>query len=130
MNRMHKPNPKLGTPKQNKRSVISIEAGDVDAWLAGTMEQAQALLRLTPVEVFAAGPAELLPDDLRQRAIAAEEAMLAHKGVTVEQCATIGTRPTKPVRPGTIPSFFGGMGGAALRGWRHAPSCRTCTART
>lgn len=57
-NRMHKPDPKVGPAEQDKRSVISIEAGDVDAWLAGTVEQAQALLRLAPVEVFAAGPAE------------------------------------------------------------------------
>jgi len=58
MNRMHKPDPKVGPTEQDKRSVIPIEAGDVDAWLAGTMEQAQALLRLAPVEVFAAAPAE------------------------------------------------------------------------
>lgn len=58
MNRMHKPDPKLGPTEQDKRSVIPIEAGDVDAWLAGTMEQAQALMQLAPVEVFAAGPAE------------------------------------------------------------------------
>ena len=56
MSRMHKPDPKLGPAEQDKRSVIPIEAGDVDAWLAGTMEQAQALLRLAPVEVFAGGP--------------------------------------------------------------------------
>jgi len=58
MNRMHKPDPKVGPAEQDKRIVIPIEAGDVDAWLAGTMDQAQALLRLSPMEVFAAGPAE------------------------------------------------------------------------
>lgn len=58
-------------------------------------------------------PADLLLEDVRQRAIAAAEEMLAHKGVTVEECAAIGTRPTKPVRPGTIPSFFCGMGEVA-----------------
>lgn len=62
MSRMHKPevDPETKRPlpldQQDKRSVIPIEAGDVDAWLAGTMEEAQALLRLAPVEVFAAGP--------------------------------------------------------------------------
>jgi len=55
-------------------------------------------------------PEGLVPDDVRRRALAAAEAMLEHKGVTVEQCATIGTKPAKPVRPGTVPSFFGGMG--------------------
>lgn len=58
-------------------------------------------------------PAGLVPEDVRRRVLAAAEAMLQHKGVTVEQCAAIGTRPAKPLRPGTIPSFFGGMGEAA-----------------
>ncbi|MDZ7862854.1 hypothetical protein [Acidovorax sp.] len=58
-------------------------------------------------------PTGLLAEDVRRQAIAAAEEMLAHKGVTVEQCAAIGTRPTKPVRPGTIPSFFCGMGEVA-----------------
>ncbi|MBH2008214.1 MAG: hypothetical protein I8H71_00805 [Xanthomonadaceae bacterium] len=43
--------------EQDKRSVIPIEAGDVDQWLAGTVEDARALLRLSPVEIFDAGPA-------------------------------------------------------------------------
>jgi putative SOS response-associated peptidase YedK len=57
MNRMHKPDPKLAHDKQDKRSVIPIEFGDVDQWLAGTVEEARALLRLAPVEEFDAGPA-------------------------------------------------------------------------
>jgi hypothetical protein len=56
MSRMHKPDPKLGPDAQDKRSVVPIEAEDVDAWLHGTQEQAQALVRLTPAEVFDAGP--------------------------------------------------------------------------
>ena len=36
-------------------------------------------------------PAGLLLEDVRMRAIAAAEEMLAHKGVTVDQCAAIGT---------------------------------------
>lgn len=52
MSRMHKPDPKLGPEQQDKRSVIPIEAGDVDQWLEGTLVQAQELLRLAPVEVF------------------------------------------------------------------------------
>jgi hypothetical protein len=40
----------------DKRSVTPIERGDVDQWLAGTVEDAQQLLKLATVEVFAAGP--------------------------------------------------------------------------
>lgn len=57
MGRMHKPDPKLPPDQQDKRSVIPIEAGEVDIWLAGTVEQAKALLHLAPVEVFSAAPA-------------------------------------------------------------------------
>jgi putative SOS response-associated peptidase YedK len=56
MNRMHKPDPKFAPDKQDKRSVIPIELGDVDQWLAGTVQEAQELLRLAPVDVFMAGP--------------------------------------------------------------------------
>ncbi len=56
-NRMHKPDPKLAPDKQDKRSVIPIELADVDQWLEGSIKDAQALLKLAPVEVFAAGPA-------------------------------------------------------------------------
>ena len=50
MTRMHKPDPKLPTDQQDKRSVI------VDQWLAGTMDEARQLMRLTPVEIFNAEP--------------------------------------------------------------------------
>lgn len=56
MSRMHKPDPKLPTDKQDKRSVIPIELADVDQWLAGTVAEASQLLRVAPVEVFQAGP--------------------------------------------------------------------------
>ena len=56
MNRMHKPDPKLPADKQDKRSVIPIEFGDVDLWLGGTVEEAKTLLKLAPVEEFDAGP--------------------------------------------------------------------------
>jgi putative SOS response-associated peptidase YedK len=56
MNRIHKPDPKVPPDQQDKRSVIPIERGDVDQWLAGTVEEAQQLLKLAPVEVFDAGP--------------------------------------------------------------------------
>lgn len=58
MRRMHKPDPKLGPDQQDKRSVIAIEQADVDQWLAGTVQEAQELLRLSPVEVFDAGPTD------------------------------------------------------------------------
>ncbi len=58
MRRMHKPDPKLSSDRQDKRSVVSIEADDTDAWLFGTVEQATALVKLSPVESFEAGPVE------------------------------------------------------------------------
>lgn len=56
MRRMHKPDPKLPADQQDKRSVIPIEMADIDQWLAGTVNDAQALLKLAPVDVFDAGP--------------------------------------------------------------------------
>ena len=56
MRRMHKPDPKLGSHQQDKRSVVAIENDDVDEWLSGTPEQAAALIRLSPGEAFDAGP--------------------------------------------------------------------------
>ena len=56
MSRMHKPDPQLGPDAQDKRSVAPIELEDVDAWLHGTQEQAQSLVRLAPAEAFDAGP--------------------------------------------------------------------------
>ena len=56
MRRMHKPDPKLGPDAQDKRSVVAIEFEDVDQWLHGTVDEARALVRLTPVEVFDAAP--------------------------------------------------------------------------
>ena len=63
MKRMHKPDPKAPENVQDKRSVIPIEAGDVDTWLAGTVEEASRLLQLAPVELFDAGPTS--PDSLK-----------------------------------------------------------------
>lgn len=56
MSRMHKPDPKLPADRQDKRSVIPVEAADVDRWLHGTVQDATALLRLAEAEVFDAGP--------------------------------------------------------------------------
>lgn len=45
MGRMHKHDPKLPPDRQDKRSVVAIDARDVDQWLAGTLADALALLR-------------------------------------------------------------------------------------
>lgn len=62
MNRMHKPvlNPdtKLPLPpdQQDKRSLVLLEPDGFDRWLSGSVEEAERLLRLTPADVFSAGP--------------------------------------------------------------------------
>lgn len=53
MSHMHKPDPKLPPDQQDKRSVIAIELEDVDLWLAGTVDQAQEMLRPPAAELFA-----------------------------------------------------------------------------
>ena len=58
MARMHKPDPRLGPDQQDKRSVVVVERTDWDRWLAGTKEQAVALLRLSPEAVFEHEPEE------------------------------------------------------------------------
>lgn len=58
MSRMHKPDTKLPADQQDKRSVIPLAPEDYDQWLAGTLEEAQALLRVPPIEVFDARPVE------------------------------------------------------------------------
>jgi len=54
--RMHKPDPKLPPDQQDKRSVVSIELADTDAWLGGNMEEAEALLQAPPMAKIDAGP--------------------------------------------------------------------------
>ena len=56
MRQMHKPDPRLPADQQDKRSVISIESGDIEQWLHGSLGEAKSLLRLAPVERFDAGP--------------------------------------------------------------------------
>jgi putative SOS response-associated peptidase YedK len=58
MSRMHKPDPKLGPDQQDKRSVVSIELADVDAWLYGSPGEAAALVGLPAVDAFEAGPVQ------------------------------------------------------------------------
>ena len=56
MNRMHKPDAKLGPDQQDKRSVISIEGADVDCWMSGAPDQVLDLLRPPALELIDAGP--------------------------------------------------------------------------
>jgi putative SOS response-associated peptidase YedK len=56
MNRMHRPDPKRPPGMQDKRSVVPIDFENVGTWLHGTQEQAVALVRLQPPEVFDAKP--------------------------------------------------------------------------
>jgi putative SOS response-associated peptidase YedK len=58
MGRMHRPDPKRAPHLQDKRSVVPIEAADVQAWLHAPLAEAAALVRLTPVERFDGGPVE------------------------------------------------------------------------
>jgi hypothetical protein len=55
---MHRPDPDRPPEMQDKRSVVPIELEDVDPWLFGTVEQAKALIRLPPAELFVAEPTE------------------------------------------------------------------------
>ena len=57
MKRMHKADPKRPPEQQDKRSVVPIEAVDVDTWLAAPVAQASQLIRLAPAAIFAAAPA-------------------------------------------------------------------------
>lgn len=53
---MHKPDPKLPPTAQDKRSVVPIDAGDVERWLFGSIDDAKQLIRLPPASAFDAGP--------------------------------------------------------------------------
>jgi putative SOS response-associated peptidase YedK len=59
---MHKPVPdpatKLPVANQDKRSVVPIERAGVDRWLHGSPAEATELLRLAPLDIFAAVPIE------------------------------------------------------------------------
>lgn len=61
MRRMHKPDPALPPDQQDKRSVIPIERGDIEQWLAGTVEEAAELMRVPPPGAFDAGPLTASP---------------------------------------------------------------------
>ncbi len=54
MNRMHRPDPKRPPEMQDKRSVVPIEAEDVDLWLHAPVDVAASLVRLAPADRFLA----------------------------------------------------------------------------
>lgn len=49
---MHRPDPNRPEHMQDKRAVVPVERGDWDVWLQGNIEQATALIKLPPVELF------------------------------------------------------------------------------
>lgn len=57
MNRMHKPDPKLASDQQDKRSIVAIEAGDIERWLQDSTNEAAKLLAPPAVELINADPA-------------------------------------------------------------------------
>ena len=58
MARMHKPDPKLAPDQQDKRSVVAIEAGDVERWLQGSAIDVAGLLSPPAPELIDGGPAK------------------------------------------------------------------------
>lgn len=62
---MHKPEVDKATKevlpadKQDKRAVVPIERDRWDEWLNGTIEQAEALIQVPPLEIFRHGAVDL-----------------------------------------------------------------------
>ena len=56
--RFHKPDPSLPPNKQDKRTVEPLEIADLRTWLAGTIDEASALIKLPAIELFDAGPSQ------------------------------------------------------------------------
>jgi putative SOS response-associated peptidase YedK len=56
MSRMHKPDQKLPPDRQDKRSVVAIEADDVEQWLWGATADVVPLIRPPDMKLISAGP--------------------------------------------------------------------------
>jgi len=56
MSRMHKPDPNSPPGRQDKRSVVAIEKGALERWLAGSLEEVKGLLVAPPADLIDAGP--------------------------------------------------------------------------
>ena len=52
LNLMHRPDPKRPPDMQDKRTVVPLEKMDWDTWLHGTVEQAEALIKLPALALF------------------------------------------------------------------------------
>ena len=52
LNLMHRPDSKRPSNMQDKRTVVPLQTGDWDTWLHGTIEQAEALIKLPRLELF------------------------------------------------------------------------------
>lgn len=148
MKRIHKADPNMGTTEQDQRSFIPIEAGDgalgsPARWTKHRPCCARRPSRCSPQaqpsseeptmahKILAIDdPAGLLLDDLRQRALASADAVLEHYGMTVKDCAAVGTRLFKKLAPGDVHNFFNGTGRAATTWLELALSRRTYAGRT
>jgi putative SOS response-associated peptidase YedK len=58
LNRFHKPDPTLPPEAQDKRAVVPIEREHWHTWLHGSIDEALALIRLPPEDLFSHGPAD------------------------------------------------------------------------
>jgi putative SOS response-associated peptidase YedK len=56
MSRMHKPDAKLPPDRQDKRSVVAIEAGNVEQWLTGSIGDVMPLIEAPGMGLIEAGP--------------------------------------------------------------------------
>lgn len=72
LNRLHKPDPKLGPDEQDKRSLVHIDQADWDTWLHGTANEAAALLVPAHAQLFDRSDAERT-DQILQGIIAATQ---------------------------------------------------------
>lgn len=65
LSRFHKPEVSLPIDQQDKRTVVPLEVADFRTWLNGSVEEAKALIRLQPTDLYDArpdGPAPVQPD--------------------------------------------------------------------
>jgi putative SOS response-associated peptidase YedK len=56
MSRMHKPDPKLPSDQQDKRSVVAIEEVNTELWLSGSEKEARLLLQAPSMSSLDGGP--------------------------------------------------------------------------
>ena len=55
-NLMHRHDPKRPDHMQDKRMVVPLEKCDWNTWLHGTLNEAEALIRVPPLDLFVHGP--------------------------------------------------------------------------